>query len=88
MNFLQHDRIVRATGDAAKFRLVLVDATAAANAITLRHEAGGYAAQLLGQAASAALLLASGLKGKKSYASKGMYSGSSIIRSIQAITAG
>jgi molecular chaperone Hsp33 len=63
MNFLQHDRIVRATGDAAKFRLVLVDATAAANSITLRHEAGGYAAQLLGQAASAALLLASGLKG-------------------------
>jgi molecular chaperone Hsp33 len=63
MTFLQQDRIVRATGDAAKFRLVLVDNTRAANFITARHEAGGYAAQLLGQAAASALLLASGLKG-------------------------
>lgn len=63
MDFLKLDRIVRATGDAAKFRLVLVDNTRAANAITARHEAGGYAAQLLGQAAASALLLASGLKG-------------------------
>jgi molecular chaperone Hsp33 len=63
MNFLKQDRIVRATGDAAKFRLVLVDTTHAANAIAVRHEAGGYAAQLLGQAAASALLLASGLKG-------------------------
>jgi molecular chaperone Hsp33 len=63
MDFLRKDRIVRATGDAAKFRLVLVDATRAANSITARHEAGGYAAQLLGQAAASALLLASGLKG-------------------------
>lgn len=63
MNFLKHDRILRATGDAAKYRLVLVDATHAAHDIATRHEARGYAAQLLGQASSAALLLASGLKG-------------------------
>jgi molecular chaperone Hsp33 len=63
MDFLKLDRIVRATGDAAKFRLVLVDTTRAANAIAARHEAGGYAAQLLWEAAAAALLLASGLKG-------------------------
>ena len=63
MDFLKHDRIVRATGDAAKYRLVLVDATRAAARISERHEATGYAAQLIGQAASAALLLASGLKG-------------------------
>lgn len=63
MNFLKLDRIVRATGDAAKYRLVLVDATRAVNEIAGRHEAKGYAAQLMGQASSAALLLASGLKG-------------------------
>lgn len=63
MNFLKLDRIVRATGDEAKYRLVLVDATRAANSIASRHEAEGYASQLLGEASTAALLLASGLKG-------------------------
>jgi molecular chaperone Hsp33 len=63
MTFLQQDRILRATGDAAKYRLVLVDATRAANRIADLHEARGYSAQLLGEAVSAALLLASGLKG-------------------------
>jgi molecular chaperone Hsp33 len=63
MDFLKLDRIVRATGDAAKFRLVLVDATRAANAVAERHGAEGYAAQLLGEAMASALLLASGLKG-------------------------
>ncbi len=63
MSFLKQDRIIRATGDAAKYRLVLVDATRAANRIADLHEARGYSAQLLGEAVSAALLLASGLKG-------------------------
>lgn len=63
MNFLKLDRIVRATGDAAKYRLVLVDTTRAVNAIIARHEAKGYAAQLIGEASAAALLIASGLKG-------------------------
>lgn len=63
MDFLKLDRIVRATGDAAGCRLVFVDATRAANAIATNHEASGYAAQLLGEAVSAALLVASGLKG-------------------------
>ena len=63
MDFLKLDRIVRATGDAAGCRLVFVDATRAANAIAEKHEAGGYAAQLMGEAVAAALLVASGLKG-------------------------
>src|SRR5690606_14335276 len=56
-------RILRATGDAAKYRRVLVDATHAAHDIASRHEARCYAAQSLGRASSAGLLLASGLKG-------------------------
>jgi molecular chaperone Hsp33 len=63
MTFLSQDRIVRSTSDTAKFRLVVVDATRAAHSIAGNHEARGYAAQLLGEAISSALLLASGLKG-------------------------
>ncbi len=63
MDFLKHDRIARATSDTAGCRLVLVDATRAAASIAASHEATGYAAQLLGEAVPAALLLASGLKG-------------------------
>jgi molecular chaperone Hsp33 len=64
MTFLSHDRIVRATSDASKFRLVLVDATRAAQEISDKHEAKGYAAQLLGESIASALLLASDLKGQ------------------------
>ncbi|HEX2613041.1 MAG TPA: Hsp33 family molecular chaperone HslO [Fibrobacteria bacterium] len=63
MDFLKLDRIVRATSDGAGCRLVVVDATRAANSISAGHEAGGYAAQLLGEASAGALLIASGLKG-------------------------
>lgn len=63
MSFLSQDRILRATSDSAKFRLVLVDATRAAGTIAAQHEARGYAAQLLGEAIASALLTASGLKG-------------------------
>jgi|GEM_PF-420202 len=64
MTFLSLDRIVRATSDAAKFRLVLVDATRAAQEISEKHEAKGYASQLLGESIASALLLASDLKGQ------------------------
>jgi molecular chaperone Hsp33 len=64
MTFLSQDRIVRATSDAAKFRLVLVDATRAAQTISEKHEARGYASQLLGESIASALLLASDLKGQ------------------------
>jgi molecular chaperone Hsp33 len=64
MTFLSQDRIVRATSDAAKLRLVLVDATRAAQSISGKHEAQGYAAQLLGESIASALLLASDLKGQ------------------------
>jgi len=64
MTFLSLDRIVRATSDAAHFRLVLVDATRAAREISEKHEAKGYASQLLGETIASALLLASDLKGQ------------------------
>jgi molecular chaperone Hsp33 len=64
MTFLSQDRIVRATSDAARLRLVLVDATRAAQSISEKHEARGYAAQLLGESIASALLLASDLKGQ------------------------
>lgn len=64
MTFLSQDRIVRATSDAARLRLVLVDATRAAQSISAKHEARGYAAQLLGESVASALLLASDLKGQ------------------------
>ncbi len=56
-------RIVRATGETAPLRWVLVDATEAAQEIADRHGARGYAGALLAETLSAALLLASRLKG-------------------------
>jgi molecular chaperone Hsp33 len=57
------DRILRTTGETVEFRLVLVDCTRAANHIADRHQARGFARQLLGEAVAASLLQASGLKG-------------------------
>ncbi len=62
VEFPSSDRILRATGEKVEIRFVLVDATVAANQIADPHGARGFARQLLGEAASAALLLASGLK--------------------------
>lgn len=57
------DRILRATNSVAPIRLVLVDATDAANAIAKAHGAQGQARAWLGETLVAALLLASRLKG-------------------------
>lgn len=56
------DRIIRATGEVAELRFVLVDATEAANAVCGFHGAHGFAGILLGETMVSALLLASGLK--------------------------
>jgi molecular chaperone Hsp33 len=58
-----HDRILRATGTTLPMRWVLLDATAAAQSIADQHGAQGFARGLLGETLSAALLLASRLKG-------------------------
>ncbi len=58
------DRILRGTGDTSPIRLVLLDATQAAQAIADQHQAQGFACALLGETLSAALLLASRLKGQ------------------------
>ena len=56
------DRIIRATGEVAELRFVLVDATDAANTVSGYHQAPAFASILLGEALVSALLLASGLK--------------------------
>lgn len=56
------DKIIRATGEVAELRFVLVDATVAANTIGDYHGASSFARILLGESITAALLLASGLK--------------------------
>jgi len=58
------DRILRGTGDKSPIRLVLLDATEAAQAIADQHKALGYSRGLLGETCAAALLLASRLKGQ------------------------
>jgi molecular chaperone Hsp33 len=56
------DRIIRATGETAELRFVLLDATDAANTIANYHGAKAFARILLGEAVCSSLLLASGLK--------------------------
>lgn len=58
----QKDRIIRATGELAELRFVLVDLTAAANSVADFHGAQAFARILLGETMAASLLLASGLK--------------------------
>ena len=56
------DKIIRATGEIAELRFVLVDATESANAICGYHGAHAFARITLGETIVSALLLASGLK--------------------------
>lgn len=56
------DRIIRATGEVAELRFVLVDATEAANTVSGFHGAHAFASILLGETLVSSLLLASGLK--------------------------
>lgn len=69
------DRIIRATGEVAELRFVLVDATQAANAIGGYHDARAFTRILMGETIVSSLLLASGLKGNGTVQVKFQYSG-------------
>ncbi|HLP42380.1 MAG TPA: Hsp33 family molecular chaperone HslO, partial [Fibrobacteria bacterium] len=69
------DRIIRATGEVAELRFVLVDLTASANAIADFHGAQAFARILLGETMAASLLLASGLKTNGTVQVKFQFSG-------------
>ncbi len=69
------DRIIRATGEVAELRFVLVDATEAANLIGGYHDAHAFTRILLGETVVSSLLLASGLKGNGTVQVKFQYSG-------------
>jgi molecular chaperone Hsp33 len=69
------DRIIRATGEVAELRFVLVDATQAANAIGGYHDAHAFTRILMGETVVSSLLLASGLKGNGTVQVKFQYSG-------------
>jgi molecular chaperone Hsp33 len=69
------DRIIRATGEVAELRFVLVDLTSAANAVADYHGAQAFARILLGETMASSLLLASGLKGNGTVQVKFQYSG-------------
>lgn len=69
------DRIIRATGEVAALRFVLVDATEAANAIGGFHGAQAFARILLGETVVSSLLLAAGLKGNGTVRVTFRYSG-------------
>ena len=69
------DKIIRATGEVAPIRFVLVDATQAANAIGGYHGAQAFARILLGETVVSSLLLAAGLKGNGTVQVKFKYSG-------------
>lgn len=69
------DRIIRATGEVAELRFVLVDATQAANAICGYHGAHAFARIVLGETVVSSLLLAAGLKGNGTVQVTFRYSG-------------
>ncbi|MBO7384190.1 MAG: Hsp33 family molecular chaperone HslO [Fibrobacter sp.] len=60
MNF--KDRIIRATGKKAPFRLIVVDLTATMNEIGAMHNAKGYSLKLLAENTIASIFLSAGLK--------------------------
>src|SRR3712207_3319543 len=69
------DKIIRATGEIAELRFVLIDATLAANTICDYHGARAFARILLGETVVSSLLLASGLKGNGTVQVKFQFSG-------------
>ncbi len=69
------DKIVRATGEVAELRFVLVDATEAANTIGGYHGAHAFARIFLGETIVSSLMLASGLKANGTAQVKFQFSG-------------
>ncbi|HKP94288.1 MAG TPA: Hsp33 family molecular chaperone HslO [Fibrobacteria bacterium] len=69
------DKIIRATGETAEIRFVLVDATDTANIVANYHGAKAFARILLGETIASSLLLASGLKSNGTVQVKFQFSG-------------
>ncbi len=69
------DKIIRATGETAELRFVLVDATDAANSVANFHGAKAFARILLGETIASSLILASGLKTNGTIQVKFQFSG-------------
>ncbi len=69
------DKIIRATGEIAELRFVIVDATEAANIIGRYHDAKAFTRILLGETITSSLMLASGLKGNGTAQVKFQFSG-------------
>ena len=68
-------RIIRATGETAELRFVLVDALEAANTIADYHGAQAYSRILLGETLVSSLILSSGLKGNGTVQVRFQFSG-------------
>jgi molecular chaperone Hsp33 len=69
------DKIIRATGEIAELRFVLVDATDTANIVANYHGAKAFARILLGETIASSLILASGLKTNGTVQVKFQFSG-------------
>jgi molecular chaperone Hsp33 len=69
------DKIIRATGETAEIRFVLVDATDAANVVSGYHSAHAFARIMLGETIVSSLILASGLKTNGTVQVKFQFSG-------------
>jgi molecular chaperone Hsp33 len=69
------DKIIRATGETAEIRFVLVDATDAANVVCGYHSAHAFARMMLGETIVSSLILASGLKTNGTVQVKFQFSG-------------
>ncbi|MEO6096650.1 MAG: Hsp33 family molecular chaperone HslO [Fibrobacteria bacterium] len=69
------DKIIRATGETAEIRFVLVDATDAANVVSGFHSAHAFARIMLGETIVSSLILASGLKTNGTVQVKFQFSG-------------
>ncbi len=69
------DKIIRATGETAEIRFVLVDATDAANTVAGYHNAHAFARMMLGETIVSSLILASGLKTNGTVQVKFQFSG-------------
>src|SRR4051812_670731 len=69
------DNIIRATGEVAELRFVLVDCTETANTIADFHGAQAFTRILLGESIVSSLILASGLKANGTAQVKFQFSG-------------
>jgi molecular chaperone Hsp33 len=69
------DKILRATGETAELRFVLIDVTAAANIVADYHGAHSFARILIGETLVSSLILASGLKTNGTVQVKFQFSG-------------